>query len=300
MLAGGEENMALPIGVLSVYAALIVWAGLLIYGTKQRSFRSFLIFGIALMLYLNAGYFIFGAPAAIANFIGIYDVLINIGLGSANDAAAVSTCTNNDCTVWGDRFINHPGWGAAFYDRFANGPEFRSYLLYGHILFNSLTFVLVHIQLFRPGYGEHRKSHGLMGRVAFGFLTLSLICAVWLASQHGSVTAYGGELSKYGFYSMAAFVYATAIMGILAIRSGDTERHRIWMFRFAGSMWGAFWLFRVMLFVIDPLLRDVQAAAILICIWGSAPLGIVLGEIVRRRIDQTAVPNQPTDKMLTS
>ena len=45
------------------------------------------------------------------------------------------------------------------------------------------------------------------------------------------------------------------------------------MFRFIGSMWGSFWLFRVMLFVIDPLLRNQEAAAILICIWGSAPLG---------------------------
>ncbi len=41
-----------------------------------------------------------------------------------------------------------------------------------------------------------------------------------------------------------------------------------------------------MLFVIDPLLRNHEAAAILICIWGSAPLGIVIGELVRRRLDR--------------
>ncbi|MEP0941455.1 MAG: DUF2306 domain-containing protein [Rhizobiaceae bacterium] len=276
----------MPIGVISVYGALIVWAGLLIYGGRRRSYQPFLIFGIGLMLFLNAGYFISGAPNAIANFIGIYDVLINIGLGSANEAAAVSTCQGNACTVWGDRFISHPAWGTAFYDRFANGSEFRSTLLYGHILFNSLAFVLVHIQLMRPGFAEHKNAHRLMGRVSFAALTLSLICAVWLASQHGSVDEYGGSLSQYGFYSMVAFVYGCAIMGIVAIRSGDVAQHRVWMFRFAGSMWGAFWLFRVMLFVIDPLLREFEAAAILICIWGSAPMGIVLGELVRRHLDR--------------
>ncbi len=277
----------MPLGVISVYGALVVWAGLLAYGAKGRSFQPFLIFGISLMLFLNVGYFITGAPNAIANFVGIYDVLINLGLSSAGEVAAVSTCPDNACTVWGDRYVNHPAWGAAFYDRFANGPAFRSALLYGHIFFNSVAFVLVHIQLLRPGFAEHKSSHRLLGKVTFGFLTLSLICAVWLASQHGSVVEYGGSLAQYGFYSMAAFVYGSAIMGIAAIRSGDTDQHRIWMFRFAGSMWGAFWLFRVMLFLIDPLLREFEAAAILICIWGSAPLGIVLGDLVRRHLDKS-------------
>ncbi|MGI9351146.1 MAG: DUF2306 domain-containing protein [Rhizobiaceae bacterium] len=279
-----EKNMA--IGVMTVYAALAVWAGLLVHGIMRKSYRLFLYFGLGLMLYLNLGYVIWGIPASIASFIGIYDVLINIGVVSATDHAAISTCPENSCTVWGERFVNHPAWGTAFYDRFANGSEFRSLLLYGHIVFNSLAFVLLHVQLFRPGFAEHKSSHRLLGKITFGILTISLVCAVWLASQHGSVAEYGGRLAEFGFYSMAAFVYGTAIMGIVAIRSGDAEAHRVWMFRFAGSMWGSFWLFRVMLFVLDPLLRNVESAAILICIWSSAPLGIVLGELVRRRLDR--------------
>lgn len=89
----------------------------------------------------------------------------------------------------------------------------------------------------------------------------------------------------WGFYSMSAFVYGTAIMGVLAIRAGRADQHRIWMWRFLGSMWGSFWLFRVVLFVIDPLLRNVEAAAIQVCIWGSAPAGILIAEMIRRRID---------------
>ena len=282
----------MPILVLSVYAALVVWAALLVRGLRRKSWRPFLLFGIGLMLFLNIGYFVNGVPASIASFIGIYDVLINIGLAQDTNAAAISQCADNACTVWGERFTNHPAWGTAFYERFANGPQFRSTLLYGHIAFNSIAFVLMHWQLFRPGYGEDQKTHRLVGRITFLSLTLSVICATWLASQHGPVTEYGGPLAQYGFYSMAAFVYACAVMGIIKARAGDMEAHRIWMFRFAGSMWGSFWLFRVMLFVIDPLLRNVESAAILICIWGSAPAGIVIAELIRRRLDEQKVDGQ--------
>ncbi len=88
---------------------------------------------------------------------------------------------------------------------------------------------------------------------------------------------------------MSAFVYVSAIMGVRAIRRSDAARHRVWMWRFAGSMWGSFWLFRVMLFVIDPIFRNVETLAILICIWGSAPAGIVIAELIRRRRD-TRIP----------
>lgn len=286
--------MMLPVGVLTIYAALAVWAALLLRGFQKRAFRLPIIFGVALMLWLNAGYLINGVPASIAAFVGIYDVLINVGLTSASDAAAVTTCPGNACTVWGERFVNHPSWGTAFYDRFANGPEFRSLLLYGHIVFNSIVFVLMHVQLFRPGYGETQTNHRLLGRISFACLTISLFCAVWLASEHGAVPEYGGLAAQFGFYSMAAFVYGTAIAGIAAIRAGDADKHRIWMFRFIGAMWGSFWLFRIVLFVIDPILRDFESAAILIVIWGSAPAGILIAEMVRRRMDTSAAQKPET------
>lgn len=120
----------------------------------------------------------------------------------------------------------------------------------------------------------------------FACLTISLICAVWLASEHGPVAEYGGALSTYGFYSMAACVYLCAVMGVLAIRRGDNALHRVWMFRFLGAMWGSFWLFRVVLFIIDPILRNFEAAALLTVIWGSAPLGILIAELIRRKLDR--------------
>ena len=236
------------------------------------------------MLYLSTGHVSFGVTASITSSIGIYDVLINFDLQSANEAAAVSTCENSSCTVWGDRFANHSAWAAAFYERFANGPQLRSNLLVGHVVFNSMVFVLMYIQLFKPGYGPAGFNHKILGRVSFAFLTIGLFCAVWLASEHAPVAEYGGRWTEFGFYSIATFVYGAATMGIIAIRSGDCEKHRIWMYRFVGSMSGSFLLFRVILFVIDPLLRNYEVAALLIVIWASAPLGIIIAEVIRRHL----------------
>ena len=286
--------MDLPIGVLAVYGALVVWTALLFLGIKRRSFGPFLGFGIAFLLALNVRYLIDGAPALIAFFIGIYDVLDNLGVSASEGAAALASCPDNACTVWGDIFVIHPSWGVAFHDRFLNGPELRSNLLYGHVVFNSIVFVLMHIQLFRPGTGSNPALHRNLGRTSFALLTVSTICAIWLAAEHGPVTEYGGYGSMFGFWFMSLCVYGCATMGVIAIRKGNTETHRVWMYRFLGSMWGAFWLFRVMLFVLDPLLRNTEAAALLICIWLSAPLGILIAEIVRRRLDRRPAPSVGT------
>lgn len=276
--------MDLPWGVLIIYGALAIWAALLIDGWRRRSFRHFLGFGVGLLLALNVRYFIEGTAGAIPFFIGIYDLLDNLGLSRSDTVAAMASCPDNVCTVWGDRFAQHPAWGVAFYDRFVNGPGLRNGLLYSHIAFNSATFVLLHWQLARPGTGgdRQRSRHRLVGRITFTTLTIGTLCAVVLASEHGSVAEYGGNLSMTGFWFMSLCVYTCAVLGVAAARRSDAANHRIWMIRFAGSMWGSFWLFRVMLFVLDPLLRNYNAAALLICIWFSAPLGIAIAEWGRR------------------
>ncbi len=293
--------MDYPLSVLLTYAALVVWFGLLVYGVKQRRFGPFLIFGIGFLLVLNVRYFVEGAPASIAFFVGIYDVLDNLGIAAGEGAAALASCPDNACSVWGDRYLTHPSWGVAFYDRFLNGPELRTTLLYGHLGFNTIVFVLMHYQLLRTGHGGNAARHRMLGRVSFACLTIGTVCAVWLASEHGPVSEYGGPLSEYGFYFMSFCVYGCAVMGVAKIRGGDADAHRVWMFRFIGSMWGAFWLFRVMLFVLGPLLRDYEAAALLICIWFSAPLGILIGEGVRRYLDKrtTGVATE-TDRATTA
>lgn len=276
--------MHMPVGLLVFFSALGIWLVLLALGFKRRSFGPFVLFGIVFLVLMNLRYLIEGAPAAIAFFIGIYDVLDNLGLRAGEGAAALATCPNNACSVWGDTYLMHPSWGTAFHARFANGADLRSNLLYTHLSLNSIVFVLMHVQLWRPGTGSNAAWHRIIGRVSFLCLTLGTASAVWLAGSHGSVSEYGGSLSMYGFWFMSLCVYGCAVMGVLAVRRGDRVAHRIWMIRFAGSMWGAFWLFRVMLFIMGPLLRDFEAANLLLCIWLSAPLGILIAEVVRRSL----------------
>lgn len=278
--------------VVIFYVAIIVWVGLLIFGLKTRKFRPFLGMGIALALLLNIGYFVNGQADSIAFFVSIYDVADNIGLGNPEAADALATCPNNECSVWGDRYVNHPSWGVAFYDRFANGSAIRANMLYIHIFFNSVSFVLMHYLLFRPGFGADKKRHKMVGKVSFGFLTAGTIAALWMASEHASVNEYGGIMSQLGFYSMSFFVYGTAVMGIRKIRSGDHQSHRIWMIRHAGAMWGAFWLFRVMLVFTGPIFRGTEAVSLLLSIWLSAPLGIIIAEAARRRF---MLPSGPSE-----
>jgi hypothetical protein len=285
--------MPIPVGVIIFYGALVVWGGLLVMGLKRRAYAPFLIFGVALLVVLNGRYAVDGAANSIAFFVGIYDVLDNAFVADVGKAAALATCPENLCTVWGDRYQNHPSWGVAFYERFAQGNLLRTNLLYTHIFFTSLAFVVMMIQLFRPGNGSNPQQHRALGYLSLISLTVGVLSACVLADEHGSVSHYGGNLSTLGFWFMAACVYGCAIMGIVSIRRRDFASHRKWMLRYAGSMWGAFWLFRVMEFVLGPLLRNYDTASILICIWFSAPLGILIAEVIRQRASRnTALPSR--------
>ena len=275
----------LPLDVLGVYAAIIVWLALLIRDYKQQQYRTTIVWGIVILLFLNLRYLVEGTADGIAFFVALYDVFDNLGLAAGESAPALATCPGNECSVWGDRYLNHQSWGVAFHDRFANGPELRNNLLYAHLVFNSIVFVLMHIQIAKPATAENRGMHRLLGRVSFALLTLGTISACWLAAEHDPVSAYGGELSKWGFWFMSACVYSCAVMGVVKIRGGNAAAHRIWMIRFAGSMWGAFWLFRIMLIFTGPLLRNYETASILISIWFSAPLGILIAEVMRRKLE---------------
>ncbi len=277
--------------VLAIYGALAIWGVLLVASWRRNRWWPFLGWGLAIALVLNVGYFVKGPPDAIAFFIGIYDVFDNVGLGRTEGAPALAACPDNACTVWGDRFVNHPSWGVAFHDRFLNGPQLRTNLLLGHIAFNTIAFILMHVQVLRPGTGANRTRHRTIGRVTFASLTLGTICALWMASEHHAVDSYGGIWAMLGFYSMSAFVYGTTIMGVRKARAGNAAGHKVWMIRALGSMWGAFWIFRVMLVVTGPLFRNYESVSLLLSIWLSAPLGILIAEWFRTRTSEAKAPS---------
>lgn len=282
--------MKIAYDVLVMYVAIAVWIVLLVRAWRIKNFRAFLGFGLLIACSLNLRYLIDGSAAGISYFVSIFDVLDNVGVQRDGELpAAMATCADNACSVWGDRYEAHQSWGVAFYDRFANGPDLRNTVLKFHIAFNTVALLLMHWQLKRPGT-SHRTRHRIIGRITFGMLTLGTIAALWLASEHGDVEEYGGILSTLGFISMSAFVYGTAVMGIVTARRGNLLAHRVWMIRCVGSMWGAFWLFRIMLLVTGPLMRNWESASLLTSIWLSAPLGILIAEWYRRRSLRPAEP----------
>ena len=279
------KGSGVPILVLGFFAAVVLWAVMLAAAFRTSQYRYFIFIGIGLMLVLNVGYFVNGQADAIAYFISLYDVLINVGISGTDDLpAALATCAGNECTLWGDTYEAHSSWGVAFNERFADGPGGRKALLFSHIGFNTVAFVLGHVQLAKPGrLGAAGRNHRWLGRVTFASVTLGTLSAVWLATQHTTVEEYGGTLSTLGFFSMAFVVFGAAVKTVTTARSGDIAAHRIWMFRWLGSMWGAYWLFRVILFTFDPLLRGIEGAAFLISTWFSAPLGMAIAEWFRTR-----------------
>ena len=276
----------MPVGVLGFYGAVLVWAVLIARGfSRPRYWPVIAGFGLVLLLFLNIRYLIEGAPAGIAFFISLYDFFDNLGLASGDMPLAMTTCVDNACSLWGATFELHQTWGVAFFDRFVEAPSLRTNALYLHLACNSVVFVLMHIQLFRPGHSASGFNHAWLGRLTMTFLTVGTLAALYLASEHDAVSPYGGIWAEWGFYSMSLCVYGAAVMGWRTAVQKDWEQHRVWMIRFVGAMYGAFWLFRVLLIVTGPLLREWESASLLISIWASAPLGLIIADGLRRSWD---------------
>jgi hypothetical protein len=282
-----------PISVLGFYGAVAVWALLITRGlSTPKQWPLIAGFGLALLLFLNIRYVIEGAPAGIALFISLYDFFDNLGLVAGEVPSAMDTCPENACSLWSDTYVLHQSWGVAFFDRFVNAPAMRTNALYLHLVCNSIVFVVMHVQLLWSGKPGIKTTHAWLGRATLLFLTLGTAAALYLASEHDAVHSYGGIWAEWGFYSMSLCVYGAALMGWRCARRGDWQQHRIWMIRFAGAMYGAFWLFRLFLMVTGPLLREWETASILISIWTSAPAGLLIADVLRRRWDARSMHYQ--------
>ena len=205
--------MALPLDIIAFYIALVAWVALLAIGFTKRNFTPFILFGVLLLVALNGRYAIEDASKSIAFFVGIYDVLHNLGVSDHSTTAALVKCAaGNECSVWGQTYQHHPSWGVAFYQRFADGNQARANTLYGHIFFISLAFVVMMYQLYRPGTGNNPRLHRQLGYLSLVSLAIGVTYACLLASEHGAVAHYGGNLSMLGFYFMACCVGAYAVM----------------------------------------------------------------------------------------
>ena len=295
--------------VCLIFAALFTWAVLLAFGVKRGSYGPFLAFGVAFATTLNLRHLLVSTADAFSLVVGVYDVLGNLGRSDddIDDSHSQTTpsslglvpcpTSSANCTVWGeDVYGLHPAWSVRFYERFVHGPtaKIRNKLLLVHNLCNATAFLILHVQIMRPGNSKKFAwQHKLLGRLSLISLTIGLFSALQLANEHVDVDEYGNTWSKWGFYEMALCCYAPAVMGVYRVRSGDWMGHRTWMWRYAGAMWGSFWIFRVGLLLVDPFFQNRKHIAWLLATWLSAPLGISVAEMVRRRIDGNKQGSEP-------
>ncbi|MEM8564771.1 MAG: hypothetical protein AAGF57_21190 [Pseudomonadota bacterium] len=290
------------LAVLGYYIASLVWLGLTVYSWVTKRWRSWIVFSVAFMLVLNLRFFVVGIPETLAQNTSIADLNLRLFEDTSQPSSGLVTCEDNLCALPGSATVLHTQWAAAFYSRFAGEQLFQSALLYGHILGNSIAFVLVTVQLLYPGLGRQRigesdvsnprhrtaarnRIHALMGRMSFVSMVIGVLLGVILASQHHAVAAYGGLWSQWGLYSMSAFVFFTGLLGVAAIKRGHRAAHRVWMWRHAGALWGSFFVFRVTINALDPVFLDYPGVAWSTACWVGAPGGILIAEWFRRRQD---------------
>jgi len=284
--------------VIAFYASLVIGAVLLgwVYFfslTKQRRYSVFVVYMTILTLALNSRYFIDGPSASIAFFTGFYDVLHNFASDNTTTVSLIPCIEGEACSIFDD-YLLHPNWAVAFYHRFTSGSTaWRTKLLLCHVGCNTVAFLLMTFQIYIPGQYtigssnvDMNRRHRIVGRLANISLVVGVTSAIFLALEHGNVEEYGGVWSKYGFLSMAVFALGTAAKGMISIllpqklTLSDVQTHSQWMFRCAGSMWGSFWIFRGLELFLGPLLTSYRVLSLQLCMWTSAPLGILVAEII--------------------
>ena len=221
------------------------------------NFRKSLYFGVAITVFINSRYYIFGFSNSIALFIGLYDPLNNLFASDPSKIPNLSKCNlNNTCSVW-DVYEYHPAWGAAFFSRFADSAILtsRQLYLYCHIFFNTTAFVTMMLQFWNPGSkagGKYPFLHKVLGFITALSVMSGVFSAYLLFRDHYNEPKYGGYWSVFGFAFMGLCVLTCLFIGIIKVKQKDYLGHQIWMTRFAGSMWGSYWLFRAMELITGP------------------------------------------------
>ena len=277
---------------LVIGAVLLGW--LYFFSSKQQRYSVFVVYMTILTLTLNSRYFIDGPSASIAFFTGVYDVLYNFAADNVTTVSLIPCIEGEACSIFDyGSYPLHPNWAVAFYHRFTSATAWRTKLLMCHVGCNTVAFLLMTFQIYFPGQYtidssnvDINRRHRVVGRLANISLVVGVTSAIFLALEHGNVEEYGGVWSKYGFLSMAVFALGTAAKGMISILQpqkltlSDVQSHSQWMFRCTGSMWGSFWIFRGLELFLGPLLTSYRVLSIQLCMWTSAPLGILVAEII--------------------
>ena len=291
--------MILPWEVAAHYLFNVIWLGFVAFGLATNRWRAWIYLSLIFMAVMNVRFYSPGLHYAFSHTTAISDVLLNFFYEDVSGLSGVTTCSDNECSMLDDNHSHHTSWAVAFYNRFVHGSLATQLMLYAHIAGNSIALLLVTYQLANPALDSRNnhlegtaipqtrnQRHRLVGKLAFFSMCIGVLFGALLAGQHGGIEAYAGWWSTFGLWEMSACVFVTGVAGVNAVRRGDLIKHRIWMWRHAGSLWGSYFAFRLIILVADPVFIEHSGVAWNLAAWLGAPVGILLADRVRARIDR--------------
>lgn len=112
------------------------------------------------------------------------------------------------------------------------GPDFtdsflaRAPVLYMHVFASTVALLIGPFQFSRRLRDGNRALHRWLGRV---YLSIGVLVG-GLAGLYLALFAFGGPMARAGFGLMAVAWLYTGVRAYVAIRRGEVQRHREWMF----------------------------------------------------------------------
>jgi uncharacterized membrane protein len=96
-----------------------------------------------------------------------------------------------------------------------------------HIASGGLFLVLVPLQLWRSLRMRHRAVHRVIGRISLAAGVGMVLTALYF----GILMPFAGAAEAITMAIVSAWYAFASVLAVIAIRHGDTERHREWMLR---------------------------------------------------------------------
>jgi len=102
---------------------------------------------------------LYGIPYGMRFFVALFDPIVNIGLAEDDMPGGMRSCDNCRCTPKRclrkshlsfcsvTHYDKHSQWSATLAERFSNELHPRNATLFYHIICNTLSIILVHIQV---------------------------------------------------------------------------------------------------------------------------------------------------------
>jgi hypothetical protein len=214
-------------------------------------------------------------------FISIYDFTANY-FHKGNATFLMENCLDNNCSK--TNYTLHPNWAVAFFNSYfkeQNLFTLRNTLLLVHIFSNSVSLLLMMVQPWAIR-NNYKTVHKYFGYLSVFLLVTGISSSSILASYHHNIDAYGGQYSSVGFYQMGLTCVIPALLGLFYILQGNVKLHKKWMVRALGAMWGSFFIFRILEFIVFPIFVLINSEKfsnpVLVNIWFSAIMGVFLNE----------------------